>query len=109
MAGLGADRTDQMSFDVVEHEDGTVLVSVSGELDISNVERLAAVVAPALARDPARLVLDVSGLRFADSSAIALWVQWATAVPEIEVHHAPALLRKVIDTMGLTETLRVAP
>jgi anti-anti-sigma factor len=98
-----------MSFDVVEDDDRTVTVSVSGELDITNVETLGTVVAPALERKPARLIVDVSQLRFADSTAIALLVKWSTAVPEIELRDAPALLRRVVEAMGLTETLNVTP
>jgi anti-anti-sigma factor len=98
-----------MTFDVVEGEDRSVTITVSGELDITNVDRLASGVAPALAREPARLIVDVHDLQFADSSAIALWVQWATAVPAIELHNPPALLRRVVDSMGLTETLNLAP
>jgi hypothetical protein len=55
------------------------------------------------------VVIDVHDLQFADSSAIALWVQWAGAVPEMELRDAPPLLRRVVETMGLTETLRVTP
>ena len=97
-----------MSFDLAEASDG-LTVTVSGELDITNVDRLDSVVAPALQRSPRRLVVDVHGLRFADSSAIALLVQWASAVDEIELRDAPALLRRVIETMGLSQTLRVTP
>lgn len=101
--------TADMSFDVVDGEDRTVTVSVSGELDMTNVDRLASGVAPMLERGPARLIVDVHDLQFADSSAIALWVQWATAVPELELRDASPLLRRVVETMGLTETLNVAP
>ena len=97
-----------MSFDLAEASDG-LTVTVSGELDITNVDQLDSVVAPALQRSPRRLVVDVHGLRFADSSAIALLVQWASAVDEIELRDAPALLRRVIETMGLSQTLRVTP
>jgi anti-anti-sigma factor len=98
-----------MQFDVVEGDDRSVTVTVSGELDITNVDRLASAVAPALEREPARLILKVGDLRFADSSAIALWVRWATSVPEIELRDVPPLLRRVVDTMGLSETLKVSP
>jgi anti-anti-sigma factor len=98
-----------MTVDVVEGDDRTVTVTLSGELDITSVDSLRSAVAPALDRDPARLVVDVRDLRFADSSAIALWVQWATAVPEIELREVSPLLRRVVETMGLTETLNVAP
>jgi anti-anti-sigma factor len=98
-----------MTFDVVEGDDRSVTISVTGELDITNVDRLAAGVSPALEREPARLVIDVHDLQFADSSAIALWVQWATTVPKIELRDPPPLLRRVVDSMGLTDTLNLAP
>jgi anti-anti-sigma factor len=109
MAGLGVGSTSDMTFDVLEGEAGSVTVTVRGELDITNVERLASAVAPVLERKPARLVVDVGEVAFADSSAIAVWVQWATSGPETELRNAPALLRRVIESMGLTETLVLTP
>ena len=99
--------TADMRFDVVEGDDRSLKVTVSGELDITNIDALATAVAPALEREPARMVIEVDGLRFADSSAIALWVRWATAVPELELHGVTPLLRRVVESMGLTETLNV--
>lgn len=103
------DRTADMTCDVVDVDERTVKVTLAGELDITNVEKLAAAVAPALERGPQCLLVDVGDLRFADSSAIALWVQWATTVPEIELRDVPPLLRRVVESMGLTDTLKVAP
>jgi anti-sigma B factor antagonist len=107
MAGLGAHSSSQMSFDIEEDDGDTLIVHVSGELDITNVDALASAVATALERRPPRLVVDVTELRFADSSAIALWVQWARAVPEIELRRVSPLLRRVLGSMGLLETLNV--
>jgi anti-anti-sigma factor len=98
-----------MKFDVVEGADRSLTVTVSGELDITNVDALATAVAPALEREPARLIIEVSDLRFADSSAIALWVQWATSVPDVELRDVPPLLRRVVESMGLSGTLKVSP
>lgn len=98
-----------MKFDVVEGDDRSVTVTLSGELDITNVDTLAAALTPALEREPERLIIEVSDLRFADSSAIALWVQWATSVPDVELRGVPPLLRRVVDSMGLSETLKVSP
>jgi anti-anti-sigma factor len=109
MVGLAVDDTTDMTFDVVETDAQTLTVRVSGELDMTNVDALASAVAPALEREPARLIVEVGDLRFADSSAIALWVQWATSVPDIELRDVPPLLRRVVDSMGLTDTLKVAP
>ena len=109
MAGLDVGNSSGMSFDVDEGDDGTVTITVSGELDITNVDTLAAAVAPALEREPGRVIVEVAELNFADSSAIALWVQWATSVPAIEMRDVPPLLRRVLGSMGLTETLNVTP
>jgi anti-anti-sigma factor len=97
------------NFAVATDADGNVLVTISGELDISGVDALEARVAPVLKRTPARLIVDVSRLRFADSSAIALWVRWATRVDRFELRHPTPLLGRVIAGMGLSEKLAVTP
>jgi anti-anti-sigma factor len=109
MVGVTVDSTADMKFDVVEGDDRSVTVTVSGELDITNVDRLAAAVTPALEREPLRLIIEVSDLRFADSSAIALWVRWAASVPDVQLRDVPPLLRRVVESMGLSETLKVSP
>jgi anti-anti-sigma factor len=109
MVGLAVGSVADMTFDVLEGEPGTVTVTVRGELDMSNIDRLAAAVAPVLEREPARLIVDLGDLGFADSSAIALWVQWAASVPDTELRNVPALLRRVVESMGLAETLKVTP
>ena len=96
------------TFDVAVHDSGTAIVTISGELDISNIDALEAAAAPLLEGQPARLIVDVSGLRFADSSAIALWVRWATTADEFKLRNPSPLLRKVITTMGLAGKLDVS-
>ncbi len=98
-----------MTFDIAEDGEAGSTVTVRGELDISNVDRLEAAVAPVLVRRPQRLVVDVTGLAFADSSAIAAWVRWAAVVEELEMRGASPLLRQVITRMGLARTLRLEP
>ena len=108
MAELNANGAT-LTFELASSDDGSALVKVAGELDITTIEDLEEAVQPVIARDPKRLVIDVSSLRFADSSAIALWVKWSTAVPELEIRDPQPLLRRVIDSMGLAQTLRVTP
>ena len=98
-----------MSFDLAESDGSGLTVTISGELDITNVDALEAAVGSALERHSGRLIVELSGLRFADSSAIALWVRWSTAVHEIELRDVSAILRRVIDSMGLADTLNVKP
>jgi anti-anti-sigma factor len=97
------------NFDVTADGAGTAIVTIGGDLDISNVDALEAEVAPVLAGASVRLIVDVGGLRFADSSAIALWVRWATIVNEFELRDPSPLLRRVITRMGLAEKLAVTP
>ena len=95
--------------DVTQDGDGRVVITIHGELDITTAAEIDAAVEPSLAGGAARVVLDLSGVRFADSSALALWVRWATEAREIETRGASPLLRKVIERMGLAGTLGVAP
>jgi len=98
-----------MTYDVREGEDQSVTVRVGGELDMTNVAALSAAVRPAVEQRPERLIIDVGELSFADSSAIALWVRWANAVPEVELRGARPFLRRVVESMGLSEMLKVTP
>jgi stage II sporulation protein AA (anti-sigma F factor antagonist) len=98
-----------MSFELSTPDERTAVVSVAGELDLGNVDQLAAAVDPVVERGLERLVVEVHGLRFADSSAIALLVQWSTRVGEVELRDPPPLLRRVITTMGLTQRLQLKP
>jgi anti-anti-sigma factor len=108
MAELNANGAT-MSFELVSADDAAAVVKVTGELDITTIEELEEAVQPILDRAPERLVIDVSSLRFADSSAIALWVKWSTVVQGLEIRDPQPLLRRVIDSMGLAQTLRVTP
>lgn len=109
MDELGAGEVPKLTFEVASADPGTAVVTITGELDLGNIKRLDEVVAPVIATSPARLILELGGLRFADSSAIALWVRWAKAVPAIELRDGSALLRRVITSMGLERTLPLTP
>jgi anti-anti-sigma factor len=109
MAGLDANNTAEVNFDIAEADGDGLTVRITGELDITNVDALESAVDSALERHRGKLIIELSGLRFADSSAIALWVRWAAVVHEIELRDVSPILRRVIHTMGLTDTLNVKP
>lgn len=103
------DRPESLiTFDLASTAEREATVTIAGELDLGGIAPLDARVAQVLDRGLDRLIVDVSGLRFADSSAIALWVRWSGAVNAFELRDPPALLRRVIWAMGLSEKLGVA-
>jgi len=107
MAHLEADTDPAMTFSIGAEDAETTIVTIRGELDISNVDQLDTAMTPVIDRRVGRLILDVGELRFADSSAIAVWVRWAAVVGELRLRRVSPLLRTVIVTMGLSGRLRL--
>jgi anti-anti-sigma factor len=105
MEELEGQHDQLVRFDVVVDGDHHATVSIDGELDMSGIDPLAARVDEVLVSGVTSLTVDVSGVRFADSSAIALWVRWASAVDQFELREPAPLLRRVINAMGLAEKL----
>jgi anti-sigma B factor antagonist len=60
--------------DVSENE-GSLIVELAGELDLYNAEELRSALHEATARTPARLVIDLSGVEFIDSTALGVLVE----------------------------------
>ncbi len=104
MGELDADAP-RLSHRVVSNAAGRVVLALGGELDLATVAELATAVDDTVAAATDLLVLDVEQLRFADSSAIALWVSWSQRVQRVEVHNARPLIRRVIEAMGLNTRL----
>lgn len=96
-----------MTFTIIDRAGDGSLVRIRGELDIATIPELEIAVSPIIDRGVENLTLDVGGLNFADSSAIALWVRWAALVDDLRLTGVSPLLRRVIETMGLAETLRL--
>ena len=53
----------------------SVVVKLAGELDLYNAEELRSALHDAAAREPARLVIDLSGVEFIDSTALGVLVE----------------------------------
>ena len=69
---------DPSRFDIqTEVNDGLATVLVSGELDIASLPRLQGAVDAALGERPGRLLIDLSGLTFIDSSGLRHFIQLA--------------------------------
>ena len=109
MDELNTDNDIRLSFEVTSDGDQSVHLTLHGELDVVTADEVEARLKPLIDQGARRIVADVGDLRFADSSAIALWVRWANSVDEVEIRNPSALLRQVIERMGLAERLGIAP
>jgi anti-anti-sigma factor len=107
MDELGKGPAAPLAYELAEDADGSPVVRLRGELDMTTSPRLEAAVASVIAKSPSRLIVDASELEFADSSAIALLVRWANLIPHVELREPSDLLRQVVTRMGLSERLQV--
>jgi anti-sigma B factor antagonist len=105
MAGLDGDRAAEAQIDTRADPAGVPIVTVSGELDISNAGALEATVASISAQRPELLIFDLSGLRFMDSAGIAVLIGAATSIGAVQVRHPSPAVRRVLELTGLTDVL----
>lgn len=56
----------------VEHRDDTAIVSIQGEVDISNADEVSKAISSALGRDAKRHVIDLSKTQYLDSVGVRL-------------------------------------
>ncbi len=108
MAERDTNGNAEMRFELVV-DNRTAFLTIVGELDINSVDGIETAVERLAGAEADRLVIDLSGLSFADSSAIAMWVRWASAFEAVELRDPTPLLRRVIETMGLAEALHLTP
>lgn len=85
-------------------EEGTPVIQVSGELDISSVDSVRPFVEDVLRLEPERVVFDLGAVEFMDSSGIALLLSAARSVPTVELRNLPQIMRRVIEMTGLAAT-----
>ena len=93
-------------------EDGVHVIALAGELDIYSVDALEAAVGSASADVPARVCLDLTGLRFIDSTGLAAIIRAHQAILEgggafVIVTGAVGSVHRTLETTGLLEMLSV--
>ena len=81
---------------------GTLTMSIIGELDIASVDEVRREMQPFFEKPADRVVFELGGLRFMDSSGIALLIQTANRFGTVEVRNPTPIVRKAIEVTGLT-------
>jgi anti-sigma B factor antagonist len=88
---------------------GTPTLKLAGELDIACVGPIGAALDAIIAGRPNKLVVDLSELRFIDSSGLSLFLAAAEQIAEVELRHPSPMFLKVIDLTGLSDVFLITP
>ena len=96
---------------VVETLATSVVVSVSGELDMADADQVGQVLATAVQSGTPIVRLQIADLTFADSSAIKAILTGALGADErgvkFELVNPRGLVQRLLDVTGLTEVLTI--
>jgi anti-sigma B factor antagonist len=88
---------------------GTPLVTLSGEVDVSNTGALEEALTAVTAGRPERVIFDLSTLRFIDSAGLAVLLRAANRVDAVHLRNPTAAVRRVVELTGLQSILKVEP
>jgi anti-sigma B factor antagonist len=103
--------TDPRPLMQTDSEDGRVVVRLSGEIDLSNVDGLEAQIDDAIS-DARDVVIDLTAIDFIDSRGLRLLKRVSTAVAGrggtlLIVAPASSIARSVLDMTGMSQELAV--
>jgi anti-anti-sigma factor len=101
--GEGAAASLRASVD----ENGERVITLDGELDISNVDTVEGQLRPLLHDNGAAPIFDLSALTFMDSSGIAMLLRAAERTGAITIRKPSRVVQQIIDSAGLGEILCV--
>ena len=100
--GGGAMREDPVAG--VERGDGSVVVSLAGELDLYNAPQVRQALSDAASDSPTRVVVDLSEVEFIDSTALGVLIEARTRLDNRRAFllAAPGLeTRRALEISGL--------
>jgi anti-sigma B factor antagonist len=86
---------------------GALVVKLAGEIDMSNAESLGRAIEQLIDPGTERLVIDLSGLDFMDSSGIAMLLRVTSDIDTVHIRNPSNVIRRIIDSTGLGDVLRV--
>ena len=96
-------------FETMSDEVGECVLRVSGEVDLSNVALFREAIESCVSSSPPRLVLDVGDLTFMDSSGLAVLLRAATRLDSVVLRHPCSIIRRLIETTGVSTILTMEP
>jgi anti-sigma B factor antagonist len=88
---------------------GALVVKLIGEIDMSNAESLGRAITALVVDGTDRLVIDLTALEFMDSSGIAMLLRVTSDIDSVRLRNPSNVVRRIIESTGLGEVLRVEP
>jgi anti-sigma B factor antagonist len=96
-----------------EARDSVTLISVQGELDLATAPELSELTTRLLEQGDSRLVYDLSGLTFCDSTGLTVFVRAKNRIDELggrlSLAAPSAIVHRVLDVSGLLQVLDTRP
>jgi anti-anti-sigma factor len=86
---------------------GLKVISIAGELDVSNVGDVEEHVGGIIGAESSTVVFDLSLLTFMDSSGIAMLLRCAEKTGSLTIRKPSRAVELIINATGLAEVLRV--
>ncbi len=106
-SSLGAAGGRESPVAAIDRRDqGTVVVSLAGELDLYNAEEVRAALLEASGEQPERLVADLEAVRFIDSTALGVLIEARSRMPDQSGFRlaSPGLeVRRALEVSGLDQ------
>jgi len=97
----------------VSEQDGCVVVSVDGELDLGTAEQLQETLTTAIAEAAGPIVLDLTDLRFCDSAGLAVLVKAHNTLSDqgrrLVLARPTTAVSRVLELSGLDQVIATAP
>ncbi|GHF50811.1 MULTISPECIES: STAS domain-containing protein [Streptomyces] len=107
---LSSPNEDRAVRITTRQERGALVLTVSGDLDIDSVAPLGLALTSAADDGSGPVVVDLSGVGFADSTTVNVLLQGHTALGDRLRLAAPSpFMRRLIDMIGLDSALPVLP
>jgi anti-sigma B factor antagonist len=103
-APSGAARVREDPIAGVSHEDGAIVVSLAGELDLYNAQTVRETLLKACDEAPERLIVDLSEVKFIDSTALGVLIEARSRMTSRRAFRlaAPGLeTRRALEVSGL--------
>ncbi|MCU1455485.1 MAG: anti-sigma-factor antagonist [Acidimicrobiales bacterium] len=91
--------------EVSRDDDGALIISLSGEIDVSTIDILTLDMAAALDDAPDGVVFELSEVTFFDSSGLTLLLTAQAKVGVLRLRTPSDIVRRVVEVSGLSEVL----